>query len=174
MAKTAFQKRVESVPAPGVPGDKADLSPHVYTETTFVAGDAAVTVGNFVWADPDNPDPAFPSGPGACKALSTGPAGALPLGLVERNLSFRNSAILDGATLVAPRGAALNIVKRGALFAVSKTAATRGQKVFASLADGAVLTGEATAAISGAVETSWEVVDGGAAGACITISNWSA
>ena len=43
----------------------------------------------------------------------------------------------------------------------------------AILAGGGLKTGTAGASISGAVETGWSVLEGGAAGEIITISNWS-
>lgn len=172
MAIANFQGQVQKTPAKGVPGDKASLNPHVYTDRNYVAGDDAVTVGNFVWDDPANPAPADYHGSGVLAALSSGTG--QPAGIVERNLSYVNYNLLDGGTLVLPEHAPLNTVRRGDLYAVASTAATKGQKVFATLADGSIQTGAAGATISGAIETPWEVTEGGAAGELITISNWSA
>lgn len=178
MAIANFQGQVQKVPAKGVPGDKASLNPTVYTDRNYIAGDDAVTVGNFVWDDPANPTPAAQNpnghGSGVLKALSTGTDGVLPLGVVERNLSYVNYNLRGGGTLVLPEHAPLNTVKRGDLYAVASTVATKGQKVFASLADGSIQTAAAGATITGAIETPWEVTEGGAAGELITISNWSA
>lgn len=174
MAIANFQGQVQKVPAKGVPGDKASLNPTVYTDRNYITGDDAVTVGNFVWGDPANPAPADYHGSGVLKALSKGTDGVLPLGVVERNLSYVNYNLLDGGTLVLPEHAPLNTVKRGDLYAVASTAATKGQKVFATLADGSIQTAAAGATVTGAIETPWEVTEGGAAGELITISNWSA
>lgn len=171
MAIANFQTEVQKYPAKGVPGDKAGLNPTVYTDRNYISGDAAVTVGNFVWDDPGNPVPPDYYGSGVMKALSTGTG--LPLGLVQRNLSYFNYDLMDGGTLVLPEGSNLNTVIRGDLYAVAATAATKGQKVFAVLADGSLKTDAAGATVSGAVETPWVVTEGGAAGELITISNWS-
>ena len=93
---------------------------------------------------------------------------------MERNLSYFNYDLKDGGTLTLPEAANLTVVRRGDLYAVASTAANKGQKVFAVLADGSLKTGPAGAAVSGAVETPWTVTEGGAAGELITISNWSA
>lgn len=174
MALGNFQNAVQAVPALGVPGDKASLNPHVYTDRNYIAGDETVTVGNFVWADPANPVAPDYHGSGVWKALSTGAEGTLPLGIVQRNLSYFNYDILDGGTLIVPEGSNLNTVIRGDLYVYATTAATRGQKVFATLANGTLQTGTAGGSISGAIETPWKVEEGGAAGTLITISSWEA
>lgn len=168
MAKANFQKQVATTPAIGVPGDKASLNPFVYTDRNFVAGDDTVTVGNFVWDDPDNPTDYH--GSGVFKALSSGTG--QPLGIVQRNLSYVNYDILDGGTLIVPELAPLQTVIFGDMYAIATTAATKGQKVFAVLADGSLKTGAAGATIVGAVETNWLVTEGGAAGEIITVSSW--
>ena len=172
MATANFQNQVVKVPGLGVPGDKASLNPIVTTDRNYIAGDAAVKVGNFVWADPLNPVSPDYHGSGVWEALSTGGAGVLPLGVVVRNLSYVNYDILSGATLTVAKGANLTVVTRADLYAVATTAATKGQKVFATLAGGAIQTGAAGATIAGAIETPWFVVEGGVAGELITISAW--
>lgn len=169
-----FQAEVQSYPAIGVPGDKATLNPVVATDRNYIAGDAGCTVGNFVWADPDNPVSPDYHGSGIWAALSTGTTGVQPLGVVLRNLSYFKGDIFEGATLVVPEGSNLTTIIRGDLYAVSSTASTRGQKVFATLADGHIQTGAADATIEGAIETPWVVREGGAAGEIITISSWEA
>ena len=170
MAQPGFQTQVSKDPAIGVPGDKASLNVCIYTDRNYVAGDGKVTIGQFVWFDPSNPTEFH--GTGILNALSTGAAGAKPLGIVQRNLSAVNYDIMSGATMVVPEGSALNVVIKGDLYAQAATAATRGQKVFAVLADGSLKTGAAGATIAGAIETSFEVKDGGDAGDLITISSW--
>ena len=170
MPTTHFQAQVQKTLAKGVPGDKATLNAHVYTDQNYIAG-AGVTVGNFVWADPANPLPANYNGSGVLKALATGTG--QPMGIVERILSYVNTNMTDGGTLAVAERSALNIVKRGDLYAVSATAATKGQKVFAVLANGTLKTGAAGATVAGAIETSWTVTEGGAASELITISSWS-
>lgn len=174
MSRTSFPNAIQKDPAKGVQGDKATLNPCVYTDRNYLAGDEAVTVGNFVWVDPDNLAPEDYHGSGALLAVSEGSAGVLPVGLVERNLSYVNPDLFSTATLVVPKFAALNTIVRGDVYVVSATAAIGGQKVFAVLADGSIKTDATGATVAGAVETNWSVTEGGAAGAIITISNWSA
>ena len=172
MARADFQTQVQPVPAIGVPGDKASLNPFVYTDRNYVAGDETVTVGNFVWEDPANPVLPNYHGSGVLKALSTGTG--LPLGIVQRNLSYVNYDILDSGTLIVPENAPLQTVVKGDLYAFATTAAIKGQKVFATLADGTLQTGAAGATVAGAIETPWVVTEGGAAGELITVSSWEA
>ena len=172
MTYIGFPSTVRQRPTKGMPGDKASLNPVVYTDRNCIAGDEAVTVGNFVWRDPSDPDPADAHGAGVCTALSTGSAGALPLGIVENTLSFVNDDVRGAGTLTVPKGAALSTVRRGDLYVVASTAAAKGQKLFAVLADGSIMTGAAGAALAGTVETPWVVTGGGAAGELITVSNW--
>lgn len=158
--------------AKGVAGDPATVRQSVFTDRNYVAGDAGVTVGNFVWADPDNPTPDEYWGSGVLKALSTGTADVQPVALVRRNLSYYMYNVLDGGTLVVPENAPLNGVVRGDYYVVSSTVATRGQAVFANLAGGGIQTGPAGTPIGGTVETSWVVTEGGPIGEVIVISNW--
>ena len=174
MANTHFQTQVAKFPGLGVPGDKASLNPIVTTDRNYIAGDAAVKVGNFVWADPLNPVSPDYHGSGVWEALSTGGADVLPLGVVMRNLSYVNYDIFSGATLTVAKGANLTVVTRADLCVVAATASTRGQKVFAVLADGSIKTGAAGATIRGAIETFWTVKEGGRRGELITISSWEA
>ena len=174
MANTHFQTQVAKFPGLGVPGDKASLNPIVTTDRNYIAGDAAVKIGNFVWAYPLNPVPPDYHGSGVLAAVSTGAADTPPLGIVLRNLSYVNYDIRDGGTLIVPEGSNITTVIHGDLYVVATTAATKGQKVFATLAGGAIQTGAAGATIAGAVETPWFVVEGGAAGELITVSSWEA
>lgn len=154
-----FQTQILDGQARGVQGDKAGLNPHVYTVGNVLA-EGLVTVGTFVWDG---------SQPGLAKNSGTGK----PLGFVERVLAYYNLDLNSPATLKVPDRTNLTVARKGDYYAVALTAATRGQKVFAVLADGTLKTGAAGATISGAVETDWTVIDAGAAGELITISNWS-
>lgn len=171
---TNFPNTIQQYPAKGVQGDKATLNPFVYTDRNYIAGDDGVTVGHFVWDDPTNPvnNPDDYHGSGIFKALSTGTAGVQPVGIVERNLSYILWDLTVGASLVVPKGSALNTVKYGDMYVVATTAATKGQKLFAVIADGTIQTGAAGGTVSGAVETPWVVVDGGPADSLITVSSW--
>lgn len=156
---STFQKQINPCPAKGVPGDRAGLNPHVYTIGNPVA-EGPVNVGGFVW-DGSESGQAKSSGSGA------------PLGFVERVLAYYDLTRDGSAGLTVPAGSALLVARRGDYYAVAQTASTRGQKVFAVLNGGGLKTAAAGASVSGAVETGWTVLNGGAAGDIITISNWS-
>lgn len=80
---------------------------------------------------------------------------------------------LQEAGLVVAIGEAVQVAEQGEWFASSANAATLGQKVFATLADGTLQFGAAGATITGAIETPYVVTRGGAANAVIKISTWS-
>lgn len=156
---TGFQTTINQRPALGVQGDKATLNPCVYTTFNPLA-EGPVVVGTFVW-----------TGTEANLAKNSGTG--QPLGIVERNLSYWNYNIIEGASLAAPDGSNLQVARKGDYYTTSKTTATRGQKVFATLADGTIQTGAAGATIEGAIETPWTVDEGGAAGDLIVITSWT-
>lgn len=156
---STFQQQINACPAKGVPGDRAGLNPHVYAIGNPVA-EGPVNVGGFVWDG---------AAPGQAKSSGTG----APLGFVERVLAYYDLDRSNSAGLTVPAGSTLLVARRGDYYAVAQTASTRGQKVFAVLSNGGLKTGAAGGGISGAVETGWTVLDGGAAGDIITISNWS-
>lgn len=154
-----FQQQVNAYPAKGVPGDRASLNPHVYVIGNPLA-EGHVTLGRFVWDGSEI---------GLAKNSGTGK----PLGFVERVLAYYDLELGQPGGLATPDRAPLLVARKGDYYAVAVTAAIRGQKIFAVLADGSLKSGAAGAAISGAVETDWVVIEGGAAGELITISNWS-
>lgn len=154
-----FQQQVNAYPAKGVPGDRAALNPHVYVIGNPLA-EGHVTLGRFVWDGSET---------GLAKNSGTGK----PLGFVERVLAYYDLDLGQPGGLATPDRAPLLVARKGDYYAVALTAAVRGQKIFAVLADGSLKSGAAGAAISGTVETDWVVIEGGAAGELITISNWS-
>lgn len=158
MASTAFQTVINRHPAPGVAGDKVDLNPTVYTSGNPLA-DGPVTVGTFVWATEK----------GAANTVATATA---PLGIVERVQCYYSYDMLAGATLTIGEGSPLSVIFKGDVYVTTLTAATRGQKVFAVLADGTIKTGDAGSTVADAMETDWYVVSSGAANSLIIISNW--
>jgi len=156
----AFQSQVNLGYARGVAGSKASFNPFVYWPNNLLA-DGPVAVGSFVW----------PGTAPQIQAKNTGTG--VPIGIVERNIVYPNFLVFEEGTLIVPDGSALATVIKGDLWVVSLTAATDGQKVYANLADGTIQTDAAGETITGAVETPWVVVSGGAAGDPILISNWS-
>lgn len=158
MAVTSFQNVVNRYPAVGVAGDKVDLNPTVYTAGNPLA-DGPVTVGTFVWATENG-------------ASNNSSSPLQPLGVVERVQCYYNYNMLEGATLIIGDASPLSVIVKGDVYVTTLTAATRGQKVFAVLADGTIKTGAAKGTVEGAVETDWYVVSSGEANSLIIISNW--
>lgn len=97
--------------------------------------------------------------------------GAAVMGFVVRVQMYPNYILNSPGTLTVPSGSALSVAVRGDFYAISKTEATIGQKVFASTTDGSISTGAASGSVAGSVETDFVVKRGGAAGELIVIGN---
>lgn len=97
--------------------------------------------------------------------------GTAVMGFVVRVQMYPNYLLNSPGTLTVPSGSALSVAVRGDFYAISKTEATIGQKVFASTTDGSISTGAASGSVSGSVETDFVVKRGGAAGELIVIGN---
>ena len=117
-----FQQQVNAYPAKGVPGDRASLNPHVYVIGNPLA-EGHVTLGRFVWDGSEI---------GLAKNSGTGK----PLGFVERVLAYYDLDLGQPGGLATPDRAPLLVARKGDYYAVAVTAAIRGQKIFAVLADG--------------------------------------
>lgn len=158
-----LQSKVNRYLAQGVPGAKATPDQSVYTPLNPLAA-KALPVGGFV----------FPvvSGGVTDNTSATNVAGTATevLGFVERVINYVNYDLLDDGTLTVPEGSALTVAVRGDYWAVSSTAATVGQKVLASTADGSISTGTPDATH---LDTGWVVKTPGAIGEPIIISNWT-
>lgn len=157
-----LQKQVNLSVAPGVQGDKATPDQSVYTPLNPMAA-VALPVGSFVFA--------VISGGVTDNTQATNVAGdaTAVLGFVERVINYVNYDVLQDGTLIVPEGATLTVAVKGDYWAVSTTAATVGQAVLASTADGSVSTGTADATH---LDTGWKVKTPGAVGEPIIISNW--
>lgn len=92
-------------------------------------------------------------------------------GFVERVQSYVFSNIWDDGTMTVSNGQILTVAEKGKYWAKTTTAATYGQKVFASNTDGTIATGSG-AAPAGYTDTGWKVKTPGAVGDVIIISNW--
>lgn len=158
----ALQKQVNLTVAPGVQGDKATPDQSVYTPLNPLAA-VALPVGRFVF-------PVASSGviDNTQATNAAGDATAV-LGFVERVINYVNYDVFEDGTLTVPEGAALTVAVKGDYWAVSSTAATVGQSVLASTADGSISTGTADATH---LDTGWKVKTPGAVGEPIIISNW--
>lgn len=154
----AFQKNVNTYPGIGIPGAYAAINPIVSTAKGYVAS-AECTIGGFVWADKAKEGCVKPTGTDR------------PLGFAVREIT-NPLGIDEEASNIVPVGYPVSVEVKGDFFAVTATAATVGQKVFAVIEDGTIKTGAAQATVKGAIETDFEVIQAGAANDVIIISNW--
>lgn len=153
-----IKKTVKNYPGIGIPGAYAAINPIVSTAKGYVAS-AACNIGGFVWADEKKAGFVKPTGTGR------------PLGFAVREIT--NPLGIDvEASNVVPVGYPVSVEVKGDFFAVTLTDATVGQKVYAVEADGTIKTENAKAKVAGAVETDFEVIQGGSAKDVIIISNW--
>ena len=158
-----LQNKVGLTVAPGVAGDKATPDQSVYTPLNPLAS-VALPVGGFVF-------PVVEDGvQDNTRATNVAGDATEVLGFVERVINYVNYNIMEDGTLIVPEGSALTVAVRGDYWAVSSTAATVGQAVLASTADGSVSTGTADATH---LDTGWVVKTAGEAGEPILISNWN-
>jgi len=163
-----FQAGVERYREIGIPGQVATDNEVVYLPYTPAAEDGSggenVTVGFFVWegTNADNDKQVQPIGAGS------------PIGFVTRVQRYFNLDITSEASQVVPAPYPVEVAQRGDFFAIASTAATVGQKVFASNLTVDIKTGAAGATISNYTETSFTVKSAGDAGDVIEISNWDA
>ena len=158
----SFQTAVNLYPAPAVAGDRASQNPIVYMPYNFLAGDSAVAVGGFVWADSTHP---------TTEVVSSG--SGKPLGFVERELNKPLYNLNSEGSLILPEGAELAVAVRGDFWVVGENAATVGKAVFVKSADGSKIkfnnSGET---MSGYVETDFKALTAGSAGDLVIIGNW--
>ena len=133
----AFQKTVNTYPGIGIPGAYAAINPIVSTAKGYVAS-AACNIGGFVWADADTDKEGY------VKQYGTG----RPLGFAVREITNPLGIDVEASNTV-PVGYPVSVEVKGDFFAVTTTAATVGQKVFAVLADGTVKTEAAQETVEG-------------------------
>lgn len=139
---SGFQKQVNVTPAPAVEGDFASDNTYASVDAgpgALVAGAAGVTVGRFAWQDSNG------------IVLNTGTG--VPTGFVHRDLQALNFNLLSQSTMVIPEGYPLTLMSAGDFWARCGSAATVGQKIFASLADGTILADTAGASVGAASVT---------------------
>lgn len=156
-----FQSVINQYPAPGVEGSFASTNPHatyVAGEGALVAGPAGLTVGRFAW-DVD----------GVASNAGTG----TPSGFVLRDGQASITIWLADSSMLIQPGREVTLTTAGDFWAKTSTAATRGQKVFASLTTGQVQTGAAGATVAGYAETDFYVGSTADAGELVKITTWS-
>ena len=139
-----FQTSVKTTPAIAQAGDFASSNPRaslVAPEGGFVAGTGGVTVGRFVWVQSDG-----------VTVLNSG--SGVPDGFVHREQQALITTFLGETSYVIPEGMPVTVMRTGDYFAtLTVGGGTRGQKVFAKLADGTVQAANAGATVSGFIET---------------------
>lgn len=160
----AFQTSVEIYQSPAVEGDFASADPRA----TYLAGDAAlvadasgVTIAAFAWVD------------SATNSLVSSYGDSAPSGFVHRDHQGLIETLSDQAGMTIPEGYPVTLFTRGAFWVRTATAATVGQKIFASTTDGSISTGASGGSVSGAVETAFTVASAGAAGDLIKMTTWA-
>lgn len=156
-----FQNTINQYPAPGVEGGFASTNPdatYPAGEAALVAGPNGVTIGRFAWE--------------VSGVVSNSGTGA-PSGFVNRDGQASITTWLgDSSNLIQP-GREVTLKTAGDYWARTSTAATRGQKIFASLTTGQVQTGAAGATITGYAETNFKVGNTCDAGELVKITTWS-
>ncbi|KPA87296.1 hypothetical protein PF66_06206 [Pseudomonas asplenii] len=158
-----FQTVINQTPAPAVEGDFASANPYasvVAGEGALVAGASGVTVGRFAWAT-------------AAGVVSNVQTSGAPTGFVHRHQQAVITAWLGASSMLIPAGLQMGLMSAGDFWGRSTTAATIGQKVFASITDGTIATGAAGATVTGFVETKFFVQSAAAAGELIKFGTWS-
>jgi hypothetical protein len=159
-----FQTQVNITPAPAVAGDFASDNPIasvVAGPGQLVAGTNGCNVGVFGWAD--------------VNGVMTNTGTGVPTGFVARDLEAVGFNLLSQSFNNIPQGMAVTAYSAGDFWAVTSTAATPGQKIFAKLADGTICTGAAGATIAGFIETKWYVPEGFscAIGELVKMTSWN-
>lgn len=154
----SFPTAVRLQPEVGVPGTRASMNP---ISVISRLAQSAVTVARFVWPGTDTDN----------QVQNTGTGNPLGLAITDQIGIIPN--YLQEYSMQVPAGFPVQVAEQGEFFASSANAATLGQKVFATLADGTLQFGAAGATVTGAIETPFVVTRGGAANAVIKISTWS-
>lgn len=158
-----FQKSVTVNPAYAVEGDFASDNPRAVVlnapEDGLTAGAEGVTIGRFAWVKQ------------ADQTASNKGTGA-PDGFVARHMNALINTLTDEASMLIPAGRTLALHTKGDFWVRTETAATVGQKVFASNTTGQVKTGAAASSVSGYTETAFVVATAGGANELIKITSW--
>lgn len=152
--------------APGVQGDFATSNPYSSApapEAGYVAGSVGCSVGLFAWVDPTDST--------RRKLINSSATSIPPVGFVLRANQALITGYLQEASMVIPSGMPVVPMVKGDYFCkITVSAATPGQKAFASLTDGSMQPGTAGATIVGYVETPFIISQGGAVGELAIIS----
>jgi len=126
-----FPRQVNVVAAPATVGDWCDRNPRATVDAGYgalVAGANGLTIGNFAWFDPVNPNALNNTGPGA------------PAGFVHREQQALITQYLADSTLVIPAGLGATAVNAAGVWALNTGTVTAqiGMTAYANNATGAV------------------------------------
>ena len=162
----AFQESVGIYRGVGQVGHPASTSPIIAAAGgpgAFKVTSAGVGIATFVFRAATDPKVVTNVAPS-----STSKVVGFIQNLGQAIIGYGQSAsmLIRGGVEVSPKVA-------GDFWVESKTLAIVGQKVFASITDGSISTGDAGSTISGSVETDWSVSQGAPVGDLIIISSWS-
>jgi hypothetical protein len=142
----AFPRTINVTQAPGVEGDFASANPRhsaLSVAGGFLAGPAGLTIGRFAWADPTG------------TLLSNTGTGA-PTCFIHRAEQAVIIGWLDEFSMTIPPGLEVGEMFDGGDFFARNagvTAASRGMKAYASLADGSISFAATGATVAGSAET---------------------
>jgi hypothetical protein len=149
----SFQTQVNNQPAPACEGDFASGNTRMTVlaaAASFVAAAAGVTVGQFAWAN-------------SAGVVSSG-GGSGTIGFVHREQTPGITTFLAQSSNTILGGYPVTMHNQGDFWDRFAAGATRGQKVFASYADGSAVAGTAGSPPTGGVVTG---VIGGTAATCV-------
>lgn len=147
----------------GMEGDAGSTNTHnsqVAYQGSLVAGDKGAIVGRFGWVTD-----------GAVNNTST--ESIAPNGFMRNEGTAQIMTIFEESSLVVPKGFECVLYTQGEFWAKLGNAGKNGNKIFARLADGVALAGEAGGSVSGAVETDYYLMGDAAEGETNIISTWS-
>lgn len=146
---TGFQKTVNNQPAPGITGSFASANPRVTYVTGpggLISGALGVTVGRFGFASyQTDGSERFDN---ASSLVANGVDRALALAFVANEQQAHTVAYLAEFGMTILPWQAMEAFTRGDFWCKMAAAATRGQKVFASLVDGTAIPGTAGATLA--------------------------
>lgn len=138
-----FQTAINQYPAPGVEGKFASANPRasvVAGDTALLAATGGVIVGRFAWTN-------------SADTTATNTGTGAPNGFVANELQAFIQTFGDGSSLTIPAGRNVTLFNQGDFWVRIANACTKGQKVFASLADGRASAAAAGATIAAASVT---------------------
>lgn len=143
-----FQKQVNAQPAPGVEGAIASSNPpalYVTGPGGLISGALGVICARFGWASyqSDGSERVDNNAALIANGLERSPSG-----FIANEQQGLNTVYLSEAGMGILPWQAMELFTRGDFWALMKTAATRGQKVFANLLDGTVAAGTAGAVLA--------------------------